>query len=86
MRKPVLYYHFDNLFDGGHSYKDNYFSYEEEGFGPVCGEQNELIEAIGELLVNDCEMAPIYRERADSFFAFSDKNNCERVFNEIVSE
>ena len=25
-----------------------------------------------------------YRERIDAFFAFDDRNNCERVYNEIL--
>lgn len=86
MRKPVLYYHFDNLFNGEHSYKENYFNYDDQGFGPVCCDQSGLVTAIGDFLEQGTEMAPQFRQRADEFFAFDDRRNCERVFDVITSE
>lgn len=86
MRKPIVYYQFDNLFDGQHSYQDSYFSYEEQGFGLVCSGQNELVSAIGDLLGSECAMSPQYQERADGFFAFSDRRNCERVLDVVLDE
>lgn len=86
MRKPVLYYHFDNLFNGEHSYKENYFNYDDQGFGPVCCDQSEIVTAIGDFLEQGAEMAPQFRRRADAFFAFNDRSNCERVFDVIMSE
>ena len=33
---------------------------------------------------NGCELKEKYRERIDRFFAFHDKNNCQRVMEKIM--
>lgn len=86
MRKPVLYYQFDDLFNGKHSYQENYFSYDSQGFGPICRERSELVAAIGDLLRKGCEMDRQFRERADAFFAYDDRENCRRVFDVVVND
>lgn len=83
MRKPVVYYQFDDLFNGAHSYKSRYFDYEMHGFGRVCAERDDLIAEIERILLNGCKMDEAYRSRADNFFEFSDRGNCHRVFDAI---
>ena len=31
-------------------------------------------------------MPGMYKERVDNFFMFNDKNNCERIYNEIINQ
>lgn len=85
MRKPVVYYQFDDLFDGAHSYKGRYFSYEDDGFGKVCFGQASLVETIGAIIENGCEMDEVYRKRADDFFAYDDRDNCKRVLEVVMN-
>ena len=33
---------------------------------------------------NGCKLKDKYRERIDNFFAFNDRNNCQRVYEEIL--
>ena len=54
MKKPIIYYQFDNeLFRSNH-YKEGYFSYERDGFGPVATKENDLISYIKKLIKTIC--------------------------------
>lgn len=85
LKKPILYAQFDadEFFSGKHIYTKGYFDYERDGFGEVEYDLDGTIDRIIEYMENGCQMKDIYRERADRFFAFSDKNNCQRVYEKI---
>ncbi|MFD0702758.1 hypothetical protein DMP06_07540 [Slackia equolifaciens] len=76
LRKPVLYYQFDSseVLDGGHIYSRGYFSYENDGFGPVCESEDELLKSIREYAENNFELTGKYSKRVDSFFFSPEKN------------
>jgi len=79
LKKPVLYYWFtDNLF------RESYFDYKSMGFGEVVDNHDELITSITKHMENDCLMDKKYVQRVDSFFAYYDKNNTGRVYDEII--
>lgn len=85
LRKPVVYTHFDKEeFFAGQSYDEGYFSYEDNGFGPVCYDYESTVQAIIDMIENDCVNPPEYLERIDKFYAFSDRNNCQRIFEAIT--
>ncbi len=85
LKKPIVYSQFDrDTFFEGHIYKQGYFSYEENGFGPVCVDYEDIIDTIIAYLENDCVMEEKFKNRVDEFFAYSDKNNCERVYRELL--
>ena len=84
MKKPVVYSQFDReTFYEGHTYNQGYFSYERDGFGPVCTDYESAVKTITDLVMNDCREPEEYRQRVETFFAFTDKDNCRRVFEEI---
>ena len=56
------------------------------GFGDVIEEEDLLIENIINLINNDCTMSEKYINRVNSFFKYTDKNNCERVYNWIYND
>ena len=81
----MLYTQFDrDLFFESHTYRKGYFDYEKDGFGEVCYDLKSTVDAIIGYLREDCKLKEKYRERIDAFFAFDDRNNCERVYNEIL--
>ncbi len=88
MRKPVLYCHFDydEFFGGGHSYQKGYFDYERDGFGEVEYSVESTIDRIIEYVENDCKVKDKYNERIDNFFAFNDKNNCQRIYETMINK
>ena len=77
MRKPVVYLHHHDI---PQHYEEGTFHYDTMGFGEICHTNEELIDVLCEYMKNDCVMPEIYRKRADDFFAFSDNNNCERIY------
>lgn len=84
MKKPLLYYQFDyEKFREGH-YQEGYFSYEKDGFGQVCRNAGELISAFFGIVENEMRMPEEYAHRAECFFAFRDKDNCERTYHAIM--
>ena len=88
LRKPVLYCLFDDddFMAGQHVYTKGYFDYERDGFGKVSYDLESIIDNIIAAMQNDCRIEDVYRERIDKFFAFNDKENCKRVYEEIVKK
>ena len=84
LRKPVVYCQFDKEeFFAGHSYDQGYFSYEENGFGPVCYDLESTVDAIIKEIENDCKNSDEYLARIDEFYEYSDTNSCKRVYESI---
>lgn len=78
LRKPVIYYHFDN-----NHIDPGYFNYNDMGFGEICNDRRTLIKVIEENLKTNCKINPKYLERIESFFKYQDSNNCKRVYEAI---
>ena len=87
LRKPVIYAQFDKeeFFSGAHNYSKGYFDYERDGFGEVAYDLNGTISMIEKYIKNGCVLSDTYRNRIDSFFAFNDKKNCQRVLEKVLS-
>ena len=79
LKKPVIYYHFEE-----YPLESGYFNYEEMGFGEICNEHEILIDTIICYIENQCQMKDIYKQRVDQFYAYNDRSNSERVYNEII--
>ena len=86
LRKPVLYYQQDveEFFSGKHVCRRGYFDYERDGFGEVEYTADALIDRMIEYMKNECQLKDYYRERIDRTFRYSDQNNCQRVYEEII--
>ena len=84
LKKPVVYSQFDkDEFFAGHSYSEGYFSYEDNGFGPVCRDLESTVDALVKEIENDCRNDPKYIKRIEEFYPFFDDKSCERVYNSI---
>ena len=81
MRKPIVYYHPPAL---PPHYKEGGFFYDTMGFGEIATEHTQLVELLCEYMENNCQMKPFYRDRADDFFAFSDHNSCQRIYDDML--
>lgn len=79
--RTVIYYHFDDelMIKGQHSWRLGYFDYEHDGFGPVCGEPDEVVAEVEELLAAGFCRSDVYEQRARQTFVYHDANNCERA-------
>lgn len=84
LRRPVIYYQFDNVTtQGAHTYQSGYFDYLRDGFGPVVGTRDKLFQALETLLQNECQPEQKYLECMQQTFVFRDEGNCERVYRAI---
>ena len=85
LKKPVIYTQFDlDTFYAEHLYEKGYFDYERDGFGPVCFDYESSVNEIVKYIQNDCKMEDKYIQRINRFYTFTDKNNCKRVYDEIL--
>lgn len=84
MKKPVIYAQFDREeFYAGHTVSEGYYSDQKDGYGPVCTSYDETIQAIVNSLEEDCELEDKYLARIEDFYAYTDRNNCQRVYEEV---
>ena len=81
MRKPVIYYQFDEETYYKDHYQKGYFIYEEHGFGPVVKQLDELELCLEKMLNNDIESP--YKNRCEVFFEKYDNKNSKRIYNAI---
>ena len=84
LRKPVVYYQFDEEEFRKYHYQKGYFDFRRDGFGPVCTTQEALLEALTESFENGMEMQTEYAQRTERFFPLHDGNNCRRTFEAIA--
>ena len=86
LRKPVIYAQFDKerFTSGEHTYQAGYFEYERDGFGEVVYDLEGLVKETIRCVQNGCKLDERYRKRIDNFFAYNDRNNCRRVYEEMA--
>ncbi|WP_052283171.1 CDP-glycerol glycerophosphotransferase family protein [Kluyvera genomosp. 1] len=86
LNKPVCYYQFDedDFFNKGH-YNKGYYSYRENGFGPVYNDEYEVVDFIIKTIANNCIMHSSYALKANVFFPYRDGLCCERTVAAIES-
>ena len=83
MRKPVVYFQYDETeFRTGH-YKKGYFDFRRDGFGEIAETEDAVVESIRRILENGLAPADEYLAKMNAFFKFNDTKNCERNFEAI---
>lgn len=86
LKKPVVYSQFDKEeFFRGHSYSQGYFSYEDNGFGPVCYDLESTVDSIIAEIENGCRNSEKYIKRIEEFYPYFDENSCRRVYDAILN-
>ena len=83
LEKPELYYQFDEAEFRQYHYKQGYFDYRRDGFGPVCTTEDALLQALETALQNGMHMPPEYKTRTAAFFPLRDTQNCARIYEAI---
>ena len=84
MKKPTIYYQFDEEKYYESHYIKAYFDYRRDGFGPVVCNLDQLINALDYQLSNGFLIEKQYMKNIDRFFPLNDNKNCERIFNAIT--
>lgn len=86
MGKPVVYYWFDTqkYVQEHYDFTKGYFSYEKDGFGDIVADEDSLVNAISQCINCNFNLNDKYKKRIDEFFPLKDRQNCERIYNEVV--
>lgn len=85
MKKPVIYYQFDlEKFREG-QYGEGYFSYNIDGFGPVCDNVEQVYNELEVYAKNNFDIKNEDIEKHLKFFPIYDNENCKRNFEAIES-
>lgn len=86
LKKPVIYTQFDkDSFYEGQNYDPGYFSFEENGFGPVTYDYESAVNEIVKSIESGGKLEDKYRKRIENFFYKFDQNNSQRVYEEIIA-
>ena len=85
MRKPVVYFQFDQDEFFEKHYSKGYFSYETMGFGPVTENVDTTVDSIMQSGDGDFGLTDTYAQRIETFFPLCDQNNCARIYDSICS-
>ncbi len=83
MKKRLMYYQFDYEDFRKGQYPEGYFSYEDDGFGPVCYSLSDALSEIETAVKEKFANKEKYLKMHDEFFDLYDKNNCERNYRAI---
>ena len=80
---PVVYFQFDaDEYYSGHTERPGYFTYADDGFGPVCATVGDTARAVAATLEEG--MAPTYARRVEETFPLRDGGNCGRVYRAML--
>lgn len=84
MRKPMIFYQFDEDSFCSRHYQKGYFDYRRDGFGDVCLHLNEVIQSLINIIRSNYKVEKKYIDRINNTFVYHDKNNCNRIFEAIL--
>lgn len=86
LKKPIVYAQFDREeFFARHLCSAGYFSFDDDGFGPVYRSVDATVDAIAAALSGGCAMAPEYRQRVDDFFYTPVGSRCETICRAVLA-
>ncbi len=83
MKKPEIFFQFDEETFRQRQYKEGYFTYRKDAFGEVVTDIPALLQAVQACITQDFKVQKIYEDRIDNFFYFHDHNNCARCYKAI---
>lgn len=84
LQRAIIYYQFDSKeFWSNHLCDPGYFSFEQDGFGPVAETPEAMEAALGDILTNGGTAQEMYRERMERTFPLRDGRNNERCYRAI---
>ena len=84
MKKPLCYFQFDEDEFYTRHYPQGYFSYRNDGFGPVVTTEDALMDELIRAFEDGFQMPQLYQKRVDNTFVYRDADNCKRVLQTIL--
>lgn len=84
MGKKTIYFQFDRDRYRNEQYNEGYYSYEEDGFGPIGATVEEVKKHLLKFLSNSNKLRE-YNSRIEDFFGKRCSGNCERIYDSIIA-
>lgn len=86
MKKPTLFFQFDELEFRRCHYPEGWFDYGDTAFGEVCHTLDELISALGAAASAGFEISSSFEEEHVQTFPWWDEQNSERIYRLLSGE
>lgn len=84
LKRPIVYAQFDReRYFRQHVGREGYFSFEDDGFGPVCRDLDATLDALEAALDAQGRMPEEYARRVDDFFYWPDRPRAQIVCEAI---
>ena len=83
MKKPVIYYQFDEERFYKAQYERGYFNYRKANLGKVFTKEEDVVNELISLYKNDLQIGREAEEAHRTFFPLFDNNNCKRTYEAI---
>lgn len=86
LRRPVIYYHYDfeQFYGGDHNWRQGYYDYARDGFGPIAFDLEEIIEQVSSYMLDRERFMESYLPRMERALPERDGKASERLFNRII--
>lgn len=84
MKKPVIYYQFDEERFRRAQYGEGYYSYRSSKLGVVTNTLDETVRELENVIERDFELSNEAKKAHAAFFTLWDNKNCERIYNELI--
>jgi CDP-glycerol glycerophosphotransferase (TagB/SpsB family) len=86
MKKPCLYFQYDKeMFEKNQYSESDDYSYEEDGFGPVCYSYEAVLRYLEQSCGKGFIMDELYEKRVEDYFPSFDNQHCKRIVKAIKS-
>lgn len=85
MKRPVLFYQFDEEKYRRYQYAQGYFDYHDNPFGQWSNDEAHLLDLIEQSARNNFAVSDSFIEAHNREFPLYDTNNCERLYNHLAT-
>ena len=86
MKKPVIFYQFDEEEYRKYQYQQGWFDYHSNAFGTSYSASEEVIEALSHEIENGYKVSERYLNEYSHIFAYSDRRNSRRIYELLDKE
>ena len=84
LKKPIIYSQFDYDEYRNNHFKEGYFNYNKDGFGPICYSINCTVQTIISQIEKNCKLQKYYNNKINKFFYYFDNQNTNRIYLKIL--
>lgn len=81
LKKPTVFYHFD--VNDYLKHRGSYVDLRKDLVGDIALTRDEVIKYVSDYVKNDFKYKPKYNINSKKYYAYHDKHNFERIYNEI---